>query len=113
MAAPKKLKGVILLSKEKLDVYIQTMPAVLSLPFPPNIIRSMEVIDKAALTTHVHNFIVTNKLLPSTFSLVIHESLLFEKLLAITPKELLKAPVPGNPAQIAPNTPVAPTPAVT
>lgn len=79
MAAQKRLKGILLLSKEKADCYIQDRTQIFSLTFSPNIVRSMEVVDTNSLINSVKTFVQTNKIPPTDFLLIMHQSILFEK----------------------------------
>jgi hypothetical protein len=84
MANVKKEKGILLLDKQKLDCAVFPFQTVISLPFPQTVIRNMDVIDANALAALVHDFLLKNKLPLSSFYLVLHENLLFEKLFPST-----------------------------
>jgi len=79
MANPKKVKGILLISREKLDCFISTVPNTLFFSFPPTVYKNMDVVDKNGMLSHIQAFIQTNKLPPSTFTLIINENILFEK----------------------------------
>lgn len=80
MASTKKHKGILLISRDKLDCFITVLPATLSLTFPPTTMKNMDIVDRNAFITYVQTFIQTNKLPPTAFSLIFHENILFEKL---------------------------------
>lgn len=102
MATVKKQKGIVLLSKEKLDCFIAGNTQVVSLAFPPNVIRSMEVVDKNALSALIKSFAETNKLPPSDITIIVHENMLFEKIITPVSVPVTKTPAPPQPAPTSP-----------
>lgn len=111
MTNTKRQKGILLLNKDKLECFIVSLPSVVSLSFPPSVIKTMEVVDKNALFTHIQSFIQTNKLPVASFSLIIHENILFEKLIpASSTKPVNQPPTKPQPVAPLPAQPAAPQP---
>jgi hypothetical protein len=81
MANAKKVKGVLFLDKDKLEWYISSTEKVYSLPFTPAIIKNIDIVDPVALHTLITSFIQENKLPPAAFTLILNETVLFEKLI--------------------------------
>ncbi|OGH10289.1 MAG: hypothetical protein A2857_02485 [Candidatus Levybacteria bacterium RIFCSPHIGHO2_01_FULL_36_15] len=74
-----KQKGVIYLSKDKLDVYINNSQRILRLLFNNDIVKDLEVIDKEKFYVLIKAFIETNKIPPSEAVIILSRDLIFER----------------------------------
>lgn len=72
-------KCVIFLERDKINYYDSSLPAVLTLPFTPDIINDLEVVNPAVLLLQINSFIDNNKLNPAQTLIVLSPNVYFEK----------------------------------
>jgi hypothetical protein len=97
MANTKKQKGILLLDKQKLDCFVFPYSATVSFAIPQTVLRNMDIIDKNAFILSVREFIQKNKLPLSSFTLILHENVLFEKQFpTVTGHSEVKPPVQAH-----------------
>lgn len=72
-------KGIIYIDRGKIDFFEQGLTNPLSLPFPPTIVRDLEVINKEELAKLIKSFIDQNKLVPAQLHFVLANTVIIEK----------------------------------
>lgn len=77
--AKSKSKGIILIDRAKLDLYIEGMTNPISFQFLPNTVKDLEIINKEEFSKHLSRFIKERKLTPSFLIVIFSNNLLFQK----------------------------------
>jgi hypothetical protein len=71
--------GIAYMSRTQIILYVQGMPNVITIPFPPDTIRDLDIIDQQKLTTLIQTAIAQQKIPPSSLTLLLANDLLFAK----------------------------------
>lgn len=74
-----KQSGIVYIDRNRIDFYQDSMPSILSIEFPSNVIRDLEVINQAELNKSIKSFIEGNKLFPANVIVVLANTVIFEK----------------------------------
>ena len=76
------MKSVIYLDRDTLFFYGGNVHTVLSLPFAPNAVKDMEVIDEGAIEKQIDTFIQTNKIEPTESFIIFSHRSCFSKVIS-------------------------------
>jgi hypothetical protein len=71
--------GFLYIDQNGILLFTSTTPAVIQFPFPPDIVRDLEIIDKDLLKNEMENVIKNNTLQPTRYIFALSENVLFEK----------------------------------
>lgn len=74
-----KGSGVILLHRDKFDIYTTLSPNILEFKFVPDIVRDQDVVNKDLLHNIINMFIQSNKIEPADLTIVVADNATFVK----------------------------------
>lgn len=94
-----KEQGVLLIRRDGIDCVFDGS-GVITFPFDPAAVADLDVVDKEVFATAFGTFIDTNKIIPTSFVMVLDDSVLFEKDFAIA------KPVPAAQSKDGSKTPL-------
>ncbi len=78
-------QGVVLLQKDKFQIFMSNQPGILEFLFVPEIVSDLDIIDKNFLEQLIKLFIDSNKLTPGALTFVIAEQACFIKNIVLPP----------------------------
>lgn len=78
MAGIPKQKGIMVLQRDRLFIYTAGAAAVYVMPFPPNVVNDLEVLNPDELAVRVKLLIDQNKVIPSSCILILGSTVLFD-----------------------------------
>lgn len=83
-------QGIAYISRSQMVIFIQGMQNIITIPFSPEVVRDLDLIDQQKLTALIQNTITQQKLPLATLTLLLANDLLFAKqLMSNDPKEQL------------------------
>lgn len=85
-----KTKALLILSRGYCDVLLQGANAPYRLPFPPEIVKDMDVLNQEALTKLLDDFIKANAIPAVQAQMIFMPDITFEKLVPLMPAEELQ-----------------------
>lgn len=71
--------GVVYITRAQMVLFIQGMQNVLTVPFPQEIIRDLDIINQAKFASFLAELITTQKLQPASLTILLANDLLFAK----------------------------------
>src|SRR5438132_1495064 len=74
-----KQTAILYIDKNRFDFYKTSNPTALSLVFPPEMVKDMEIVDTENLKSIVLTFIDQNKLSPVNLILILSENITFSQ----------------------------------
>ncbi len=72
---------VVSVTREGIVVCGTAIPNLLRMPFPPNVLKDLHVVDLPTLTAQVRTFVETNHIKPSDLVVILNADVYFEKVL--------------------------------
>lgn len=76
-----KQSGIIFLDRHGFLFYEKSLQKILTLPFQPNVVTNLDVLNSELLKAQIKQFITANKIKPTTLIIILSTEVLFEKIL--------------------------------
>lgn len=74
-----RVSGIAFISRTQIVLYIQGMATQFAIPFPPDVIRDLDIIDQTKLASLLQATIAQQKIPPASITLLLANDLLFAK----------------------------------
>lgn len=77
----KKQSGIIYLDRNGFLFFEKTLPQVISIPFQPDVVANLDILDRDKIKNQVKQLLTTHKIKPTTLIIILATGVLFEKIL--------------------------------